>query len=121
MMKGATRRVAAMAGEAIPVVGATITWGLTALDLNDACEAMKDLNALDIATGDGQLADASTVCGLQFPTLGEVDTWIGQGWKDAYKRAADALDKDGNANVPADVAEPTESQARSTYCSIVGC
>jgi hypothetical protein len=47
----ATRSVTTLAGKALPYVGAASVLALTAYDLADACQTLKDANELEVATG----------------------------------------------------------------------
>lgn len=70
----ASRALASMFGEAVPVVGTAVIVGSTALDLNDACQIMKDLHALEVAFNPEKALgpEATEVCGMRVPTEDEV-------------------------------------------------
>lgn len=76
VVKGTTRDLGAMFGEAIPYFGIAAIVGATAWDLNDACDTMKDLRSLEEAFGSASDAeqDLTTVCGQTVPTKEEV--WL---------------------------------------------
>ena len=121
LYRGSTRRVASMAGQAIPIIGSTLIWGLTAVEIHDACDAMTDLAALDAEIGDGKGVDLGTVCGIKIPTVAQVTEGVARGWTSAYQAAAELINGDGRVSVPAEAGRPTDAQARGLWCRIFGC
>lgn len=121
LYKGSTRKVASMAGQAIPIVGTTLVWGLTAVDVYDACDAMKDLAALDAELADGKAVDLGAVCGIKIPSVAQVNEMVVSGWRTAYQSAADLINGEGRVTVPADAGRPSDTQARGFWCRIFGC
>lgn len=66
-IKGATRNIASLPGEAIPILGTSVIVGVTLWDIHDFCQNMKDLNELNDIF-EHQRADQNTVCGMEVPT-----------------------------------------------------
>jgi hypothetical protein len=81
--------------EAIPLAGVAVIVGVTAWDLNDSCETMKDLHELDVAFNPNAAFDTSAteVCGLEVPTKEEVwqmaKSSPGKAWASAKLYAPD--------------------------------
>jgi hypothetical protein len=77
----AKRTVATLAGKAVPYLGAATVLGLSAVDIADACQTLKDANALasevDAAIGE----EERVICGLQVPSLEQVKAWTGGVWR----------------------------------------
>lgn len=75
-------------------MGVAVVLGVTALDLRDTCETLKDMNEVNTAFG---LApeDQTKVCGITVPTKAEVLAKAKSGWIATYKAATDALKRDG--------------------------
>jgi hypothetical protein len=71
---GAARNAGSVVAEAIPVAGVAVVLGVTAWDIKDSCDTMKDLHELELAFNPATSPDpeASEVCGLTVPTKGEV-------------------------------------------------
>jgi hypothetical protein len=90
----ATRNSSSIFAESIPYVGVAVVLGVTALDLRDTCETLKDMNELNTAFG-LEPEDQTKVCGIAVPTKAEVVDKIKGGWHEAYKAATEALKKDG--------------------------
>lgn len=90
----ATRNSSSVFAESIPVFGVAIVLGVTALDLHDACETLKDMNELN-ATFQLDQEEVTKVCGMKVPTKAEAISKAKSGWNATYKAAADALKKDG--------------------------
>lgn len=68
-----TADISGMAGQAIPYVGAVAVVSLTAYDLHESCELMKELHELDLAFNPNvAVVDSNDVCGLPVPTVGEI-------------------------------------------------
>jgi hypothetical protein len=121
LYQGSTRRVASMAGQAIPMVGTTLIWGLTLVDVRDACEAMKDLAALDAKLDDGNGADPATVCGIKVYSVDQVEEMVKSGWKTAYQTAANLINRDSRVKVPDVASQPSSTYARDSWCRLFGC
>lgn len=72
--KSATRNTASMAGEALPYVGTAVIVGVTALEINDLCQTIRDMNTLkrafnpDLQPSEEEL----TVCSMAVPSRQEV-------------------------------------------------
>jgi hypothetical protein len=71
---GAARNAGSVVAEAIPFAGIAVVLGVTAWDLKDSCDTMKDLHELELAFNPATSPDpeASEVCGLRVPTKDEV-------------------------------------------------
>ncbi|WP_171237653.1 hypothetical protein [Ruegeria sp. HKCCA5763] len=82
----AKRSAGSVVGESIPYAGTAIIVGVTALELYDLCETIKDMNALSRAF-DPSLEpndDQATVCSMKVPTHDEV-------WTAAREKPAQTL------------------------------
>ena len=86
----ATRNVSSVFVEAAPIVGTGIILAVTALDVHDACETLKDVNEMNSVFGHQQ-EDQTKVCGMKIPANMEVWDWINANTKAAYQSAADTL------------------------------
>ncbi len=69
---GATRNVASAFGESIPLYGIAINAGVTAWEIRDACETMKDMRAISDAFELDSVQEVDQVCGLDVPTSEEI-------------------------------------------------
>lgn len=98
-LSNATRNVSSVAGEAIPFAGVAIIVGVTAWDVYDACETLKDSNELNNAFGQEQ-EDQTKVCGMKVPTKEQVLAKIKGNWKAAYQSTGDSLNKVGVPKAP---------------------
>lgn len=67
----ASRNLSAIFAESVPYLGAAVVLTVTALDIQDACESLKDVNALNAAYA-LEPQDQATVCGQKVPTLDDV-------------------------------------------------
>ena len=77
---GATRSATTLAGKALPYVGAASVLALTAYDLADACQTLKDANELALAAGAAKGSEESTICSLPVPSIDQVKAWAGGLW-----------------------------------------
>ena len=68
VVANAAKNVSSFAVEVIPVVGVTAIVAITASDIYDDCQTLKDLNELNI-TFDHEKEDVTTVCGMKAPSL----------------------------------------------------
>lgn len=89
---GATRNIASLPGEAIPVLGTALIIGVTTWDIYDFCENLKDLNELN-AVFEHQLEDQDKVCGMKVPTKEQVMDEVRENWEEAYRTAADQINQ----------------------------
>lgn len=96
--RSVTRHLAALPGHALPVLSATVAVGSVALDIQDACESVKELDALNRGIG-LPLADRSGICGESVPTAEEILELARSNWRKAYERSASALN-DGVPIIP---------------------
>jgi septal ring factor EnvC (AmiA/AmiB activator) len=90
---GATRNLAATFGEAVPVIGIGVVVAATVWELKDACDTMKDLQALEVALDPTKALadDVSEVCGLQVPTKEEIWAKVKASPGEAWQMAKDAM------------------------------
>lgn len=70
LRKGIARNIGSLPLEAIPVAGIATALTMTAWDIHDACETMKDFNALLLEMGQGETEP--DVCGQKVPTRKQV-------------------------------------------------
>lgn len=72
--KDAGRNVASVFGESIPYVGVAVAAGVTAYELKDACDTMRDMFTLEIATDTETegLAEVDRICGISVPSKEQV-------------------------------------------------
>ena len=91
---GATRNIASLPGEAIPLLGTALIIGVTTWDMYDFCENLKDLNKLN-GVFEHQLEDQDKVCGMKVPTKEQVMDEAKRNWQKAYKTAADHINQSG--------------------------
>jgi hypothetical protein len=70
----AVRNAGSVFAEAIPFAGIAVVVGVTAWDLRDSCETLKDLQAFHLALNPlaEESPDQAEVCGLTVPTSDEV-------------------------------------------------
>ena len=85
---GASRSASAVFAEAVPAVSTAVVVGVTAMELKDACDTMKDLSKLNALLeveepGPGQ----DSVCGIEAPSFASLKDTVMQ----SPKTAIDAL------------------------------
>lgn len=91
LAKGVSRNLAAIPAESIPYVGVGVVLAVTAADLKDACDTMKDFNTLLVELGRGE--KDPDFCGRKVPSKEEVWSDVKKNAKGTYQRAKDELDK----------------------------
>lgn len=83
------RNAGSMAAEAMPFIGAAAIVGVTALEMHDACEALKDVQELNTAFNPGSAPseETQTVCSIEMPSreelLASLQKSPGQAWETA--------------------------------------
>lgn len=72
-----TLNVSSIVGESIPVLGIGAILSVTAIDLYDGCQTIKDTNELLLILEDKpNLARQYEVCGMQLPTLENITNMV---------------------------------------------
>ncbi len=103
---GAARNAGSVAAEAIPFVGVAVIVGVTAWDLKDSCDTIRDLHELELAFNPGLGADpeATEVCGMTVPTKEEIWQTVksspGKAWAAASAHVPDLPTIDWQAYQP---------------------
>lgn len=113
------RNQAALPAEAVPYVGVGVAVSVTALDIYDACQTMKDFNTLLVRLGEGE--PDPEFCGTQVPTVQEVMAGIQGRWRESLQQVA-AEAKDAPAAVGAwvpDVRAPSTKEVAASVCPVV--
>lgn len=118
LAKGVVRNNAAIPAEAIPYIGIGVTLSVTALDVYDACQTMREINELMKLLGLGE--ESADFCGMKSPTVPQVLARVQAEWKSSAELVAkEARGLSANVPVP-DVRLPTASEARAVICPLVG-
>jgi len=118
-VKNVSRNVASMAAEALPYVGIGVMVGITALDIKDACDTLKDMNELKAAF-DLPKEDESVVCRMKVPTVQDVLTSIKTTGQTVYKTAAESINQAGGAIMSVEVPSVSWGQIRDLSGAVVG-
>lgn len=93
----AGRNASSVFAEAVPYVGVAAMLTVTALDLQDACNTMRDIESLHLSLGlEANSLDASKVCGISLPTPSEVATKA----RRACEKTKLCASKDPNQELP---------------------
>lgn len=93
-LTNASRNVSSVFAETIPIVGTGIILAVTAWDVHDACETLKDINKLN-SVFDHPQEDEVKVCGMKVPTKQEVLAKARANANAVYQSAAGALKRNG--------------------------
>lgn len=103
----ASRNLLSIPGEAIPIIGTMFVLGVTAADLYDACQTIKDINELNTIFGHtDEGGDQAAVCGMKVPSRGEVLQHVRRNPRQAYEKAAKEVNDSGQYRVPATELNP---------------
>jgi len=90
--RGAVRTVGSVAGESLPLIGIPVVVGVAGWELYDACQMMKDMQALgavfEVEGAEELESEARMVCGLKVPTVEEVRAQIAINPRAAWAKAA---------------------------------
>lgn len=84
------RHFVSLSGHALPILSATIAVAGFGLDVNDACDSLKELDEINQSVG-LPLSKRSTVCGVTVPTAGELLAEARRDWRSVYGKSAEAL------------------------------
>jgi len=89
-IKNAARNFFGMTEEVIPYVGSAVVVAMTALDVEDACNNIKDLNEMNNVVGLAN-EDSSKICGMTIPTKKEIIDKARDMGKTGYKTAEEYI------------------------------
>jgi hypothetical protein len=85
-----TRRLAALPGQALPGLSATVAAGSVILDIQDACESLKDID--DLSRSAGVVPPNQTgICGRVVPSPESLLKEAQENWRQVYDNAANAI------------------------------
>jgi hypothetical protein len=117
LAKGVARSVGSVPAESVPYLGVGVILSMTALDLYDACQTMKEFNELLLKLGQGVVSDEA-VCGMKVSTKEEIVANLGTTWRKSYEDARKAAaDAKAQVQIP-QLQLPTWSEIRSVACPI---
>ena len=90
-LKSAKRNIASMPGEAIPWIGTSVIVGVTAYEIYDLCETIKDMNELKKAfnPSDSLSDEELTVCSLEVPSKEDILVTVKNSPWAAWEKAKD--------------------------------
>lgn len=115
----AARNVSSVTAQTIPMIGTGIVLAVTAWDIHDACETLKDINEVN-AVFDLDRSDQMTVCGMKVPTRAEAAAKVRENWKGLYQHTADALNQAGSVVTIPPLPKVTWPAVRAATCPVVG-
>lgn len=105
------RNVGSVFGEAIPYFGTTIMLSVTAWDVKDACDTLRQLEELE-GKGVRQPGDQTLkVCGMRVPSASEALQSVKNNWQAVYRETARRLNQ-GAENIPAVPSLPNPQQVK---------
>jgi hypothetical protein len=104
-MVTSSREVGSMAGEALPYIGVAVIVGVTALELKDLCDTLKDMSELQRAVSPetSPSEEEKTICAIKVPTRQElwekVKASPGKAWESAID-SVPTLEEIRNIEIP---------------------
>lgn len=113
-----SRHVSVMAGTSIPYIGVGVLVAMTALDVKDGCESLRDLNEMNRAMS-LEREDESHVCAMQVPAKEQVIAQVINNWRTAYGNAA-AWANQHEARLPPDPPDVSYSHAGELWMVVFG-
>jgi hypothetical protein len=112
------RNTGALAGEAVPALGLVVAVGVTALDVVDACETLKDWNA-SLAAQDQAPLDTASVCGVRVPSSKEVLAGLTSTWRQSAELVSAELASMQLAIERPIASVPKATQLKEATCPVV--
>lgn len=119
VVTNAARNLSSVSAQTIPVIGTGIVLAVTAWDIHDACETLKDINEVN-AVFDLERSDQMTVCGMKVPTRAEAAAKVRENWRAVYQQSADVLNKAGGAITIPPLPSVTWPEVKAATCPMVG-
>ena len=88
-VKFARRSVATLAGKAIPVAGAAVSAGVTAWEIKDLCDTIRDMDSIrrEIDPPEAAADNGTTVCSMSVPTPQEILAQVVRSPKAAWEKS----------------------------------
>ena len=117
LARGVARNVTALPAEAIPYIGIGVAISVTALDIYDACETMKEMNSLLLLLGQGE--EQSDFCGVKLPSTTEVLAKMNTDWKKSMEQIAKEAASIPSSIPKPEVRLPTTTETAATVCPVV--
>jgi len=90
---------------------------VTALDIYDACESMKEMNSLLPLLGQGE--EQSDFCGFRLPTTKEVLAKMNTDWKKSMEQIAREAASTPSSIPKPEVRLPTTKETAASVCPVV--
>lgn len=118
VFRNASRHVSSMAGTSIPYVGAGVLVAMTAMDVKDGCESLRDLNEMNHMMK-LEREDESHVCAMQVPTQDEVIGQVIINWRTAYGNAA-AWANQYEARLPPEPSSVSQARVNELWTAVFG-
>lgn len=113
IQKNLARNVVALPSEAVPAISLATSVAVTAMDIYDACETMKDFN--NVLVEMGQTATTTGVCNLPIPTTASVQTMLKNNWQSSANTISLAAK---TYNLPSlNLSYPTSTSVKNFICS----
>ncbi len=109
---------ASVGAEAIPFAGAAIVIGVTAMDIRDACETMKDLNTLNVSDFGQEGVNHHRVCGQELPKMEVIKAGLVKNWRSVYQTASNTLRETGDAMTPQEPHLPSWGNTKGVLCEM---
>lgn len=117
LTRGVARNVGALPAEGVPFIGLGVAISVTALDIYDACETMKEMNSLLLLLDQG--VEQSDFCGLKLPTTTEVLAKMNTDWKKSMEQIAKEAASIPSSIPKPEVRLPTTTETAATICPVV--
>lgn len=89
LVNSAKRSVATLAGKAVPFAGVAVSAGVTAMEIKDLCDTVRDMNGIvrQIDPSDAEADGEPTVCSMSVPSVGEIWARIKDSPKEVWEEA----------------------------------
>jgi DNA-binding helix-hairpin-helix protein with protein kinase domain len=91
-----TRNLSSLTGEAVPILGIAVLAGVTAWNIHDSCETIKELNALstELDLQSHLEKENQKVCGVDVPSKEQIWAEVQENWFIAYEKARVAINQE---------------------------
>ena len=120
---GVGRNITAAYAEAIPGPGVAVIVGVTAWELYDACQTMKDMDEINKSMGIDDTVEKDKVCGKKLPSIkeivkaiksspGKVLASVRKFGVDIPEDALEDIPEDALEDIPEDISEDTPEDAQ---------
>lgn len=117
LARNVARNTEALPAKVLPAIGVSVSVGLMAWDIYDACQTMREMNSVLSEEGEPP-EDSRAVCGVSAPSAAQVLASVRSGWRASMDRTrVEFASMQGKIPSP-EIRMPTVDEVRQVVCPV---